>query len=76
MTDQGHAERTSGTGDARRLAAYLERYGPGRPLDPERILEIRLRIAAGFYDRPGVRLTAAGRILKTGDVKARGLLPE
>ena len=76
MTDQGHPGETPKTRDVRRLAAYLERYSPGRGLDPERILEIRLRIASGFYDRRGVRLMAADRLLKSGDVKAPDLSPD
>jgi len=78
MTDQGHPhpDKTPERRDSRRLAAYIERYSPGRGLDAERLLEIRLRIASGFYDRPGVRLTAAARLLESGDVKTRDSLPD
>jgi len=56
--------------DFQRLAAYLTRFGPGPGLDRERLLEIRLRIASGFYDRRGVYLTSAEKILQAGDVSA------
>ena len=36
------------------------------------LLQVRRRIAAGFYDRPDVLRITAARILETGDV----LLPE
>ena len=76
MAGQEHPEEGPETRNARRLAAALERYDSGRGVDPERFLEIRMRIAGGFYDRPGVRLAAARALLESGDVKARGLLPE
>ena len=41
-----------------------------RSATPEKLLEVRLRIAAGFYDRPGVRAITAERILDAGDVMA------
>jgi len=52
-----------------RMAAYLSRYGADGQMDPHRALEIRLRIASGFYDRRGVHLAAAERMLRSGDVE-------
>ena len=42
----------------------------GAGVSVERLLEVRLRIAAGFYDRPGVRVVTAQRILDAGGVHA------
>ena len=35
---------------------------------PQKILDVRMRIATGFYERPDVLLAAAGRILEQWDV--------
>jgi len=53
---------------ARRMEAYLSRRSPGTELDPQRMLEIRLRIASGYYDRHGVNLTTAEKLLTSGDI--------
>ena len=37
-------------------------------IDPQRMLEVQLRIATGFYERPGVLLTTAERILRERDL--------
>jgi hypothetical protein len=37
-------------------------------INPQRLLDVQLRIATGFYDRPAVLLATAGRILEERDV--------
>lgn len=37
-------------------------------MDPQRMLEVQLRIATGFYERPSVLRATAERILQEGDL--------
>jgi hypothetical protein len=42
--------------------------GPEGTLDPERLLDLRRRIQARFYDQPEVAEHVARRILESGDL--------
>ena len=41
----------------------------GLEIPLHRILEVRRKIAEGFYDRPDVMLETARRMLEMGDIK-------
>ena len=42
---------------------------PRAPMNTQRLLRLRLRVATGFYSRPSVLRAAARRILESGDVE-------
>ena len=41
-------------------------------LSPQELMEVRIRVAGGFYDHPAVFLAAAEKILEKGDIETRG----
>ncbi len=44
------------------------RVGNNDAITCQRLLEIRLRIAGGFYERRGVRLAVAERLIRSGKI--------
>ena len=39
---------------------------------PQELMEVRIRVAAGYYDHPAIFMAAAEKILEKGDIKPRG----